>query len=66
MLAGPIARSEIVVLYALSKLTNGLINCFNVSGPHILTSILFIIRLALIVLYFNYQITIFARQRKIF
>ena len=66
MPVGPIAMSEIKVLYALSKLTNSLINCFNVSGPHILTNILFIIRLALIVLYCNYQITIFVRQRRIF
>ena len=48
--AAPIATSEFEIRYSLSKLTNGLINCFNVSLRLKSSNyILFIIRFALIV-----------------
>ena len=60
-LTGPIVTSDVVIHYALSKLTKhyGLICCFNVSILLIfLTNILFIIRFVLIFLHFKYRIMI--------
>ena len=60
-LTGPIVTSDVVIHYALSKLTKlyGLISCFNVSILLIfLTNILFIIRFVLIFLHFKYRIMI--------
>ena len=60
-LTGPTVTSDVVIYYALSKLTKryGLISCFNVSILLIfLTNILLIIRFVLIFLHFKYRIMI--------
>ena len=60
-LTGPIVTSDVVIHYALSKLTKrySLISCFNVSILLIfLTNILLIIQFVLIFLHFKYRIMI--------